>query len=238
MFFYSDDRKEEGETEYELVPISPDRWPAVFRTGLAGVSVFLISPGSKALAHQVWGLRQVGLWSEEVKPELGRSSLRSAEGWLWKWMPDCHLAWALFGYTNSLSKTTKLILLDSLLQEVCIESGSQPWVRSGWLSSQRSSFFRTNESPLTQNVSPFVYDYFRLNSVFLPSAVLITYIQQDFDGTQDSSLKPGPGRMPKTERLSKETKLIIAWFTSTRGVYQVWPVQTSQQLYLGLMRVH
>ena len=80
FFFYSDDRKEEGETEYELVPISPDRWPAVFRTGLAGVSVFLISPGSKALAHQVWGLRQVGLWSEEVKPELGRSSLRSAEG--------------------------------------------------------------------------------------------------------------------------------------------------------------
>ena len=141
-----------GETEYELVPISAHRWPATVRTELAGVSVFLIFPGSKALPHQAWGLRQVGLWPEEVKPGLGRNSLTSAEGWLWKWVPDCYLEWALFGYTNSLSNTTKLILLDSLLQEVCIESGSQPWVRSGWLSSQKFPFFRTNESPLTQTM--------------------------------------------------------------------------------------
>ena len=88
LFFFSDDRKEgdreggraSGETEYELVPISPHRWPATVRTELAGVSVFLIFPGSKALPHQVWGLRQVGLWPEEVKSGLGRSSLTSAEG--------------------------------------------------------------------------------------------------------------------------------------------------------------
>ena len=78
LFVFSDDERKGGRGE--LVPISPDRWPAVFRTGLAGVSVFLVAPGSKALAHQVWGLRQVGLWPEEVKPGLGRSSLTSAEG--------------------------------------------------------------------------------------------------------------------------------------------------------------
>ena len=79
FFFYSDDGKEEGETEYELVPISPHRWPATVRKELAGVSVFLIFPGSKTLPHQGWGLRQVGLWPEEVKPGLGRKSLTSTE---------------------------------------------------------------------------------------------------------------------------------------------------------------
>ena len=55
----------------------------------------------------------------------------------------------------SLSKTTKLILLDSLLQEVCINSWRR-WVarlrvRSGWVSilvSHKPSLFRTKESPL------------------------------------------------------------------------------------------
>ena len=42
------------------------------------------------------------------------------------------------GGIESLSKTTKLLLLDSLLQEVCIESGS----------TETASLFRAKESPL------------------------------------------------------------------------------------------
>ena len=61
-------------------------------------------------------------------------------------------------HIESLSKTTKLILLDSLLQEVCINSWRR-WVahlrvRSGWVSilvSHKPSFFRTKESPLKNN---------------------------------------------------------------------------------------
>ena len=54
----------------------------------------------------------------------------------------------------SLSKTTKLILLDSLLQEVCIESvlaGRSPMSSLGLsvcLVQSQSALFRTNESPL------------------------------------------------------------------------------------------
>ena len=40
-----------------------------------------------------------------------------------KWTPDINLAWGAFPDIHSLSNTTKLILLDSLLQEVCIQSG-------------------------------------------------------------------------------------------------------------------
>ena len=54
----------------------------------------------------------------------------------------------------SLSKTTKLILLDSLLQEVCISSGFD-WSLtlsslglSVCLSQSQTSFFRAKESPL------------------------------------------------------------------------------------------
>jgi hypothetical protein len=60
----------------------------------------------------------------------------------------------------SLSKTTKLILLDSLLQEVCINSWRR-WVarlrvRSGWVSilvSHKPSLFRAKESPLKTDLS-------------------------------------------------------------------------------------
>ena len=56
---------------------------------------------------------------------------------------------------ESLSKTTKLILLDSLLQEVCISSvfdGSLTLSSLGLsvcLSQSQTPFFRTKESPLT-----------------------------------------------------------------------------------------
>ena len=40
-----------------------------------------------------------------------------------KSIPVCNLGWGPFGVSDTLSKTTKLILLDSLLQEVCIRSG-------------------------------------------------------------------------------------------------------------------
>ena len=56
---------------------------------------------------------------------------------------------------SSLSKTTKLILLDSLLQEVCISSvfdGSLTLSSLGLsvcLSQSQTPFFRTKESPLT-----------------------------------------------------------------------------------------
>ena len=36
------------------------------------------------------------------------------------WNRDFNVPWVVFGHIQSLSKTTKLILLDSLLQEVCI----------------------------------------------------------------------------------------------------------------------
>ena len=47
--FSSDDARR------ELVPISPDRWPAAVGTELAEVSVFLTVQGSKTVPHQVWG---------------------------------------------------------------------------------------------------------------------------------------------------------------------------------------
>ena len=56
---------------------------------------------------------------------------------------------------QSLSKTTKLILLDSLLQEVCIDSGFDGSLTlsslglSVCLSQSQTPFFRTKESPLT-----------------------------------------------------------------------------------------
>ena len=56
---------------------------------------------------------------------------------------------------RSLSKTTKLILLDSLLQEVCISSGLDGSLTlsslglSVCLSQSQTSFFRAKESPLT-----------------------------------------------------------------------------------------
>jgi len=55
----------------------------------------------------------------------------------------------------SLSKTTKLILLDSLLQEVCISSGSDGSLTlsslglSVCLSQSQTYFFGAKESPLT-----------------------------------------------------------------------------------------
>ena len=49
----------------------------------------------------------------------------------------------------SLSKTTKLILLDSLLQEVCIRSGLDGLLRlSACLSQSETYFFRAEDSPL------------------------------------------------------------------------------------------
>ena len=107
----------------ELVPISPDRWPAVVGSEQDVVSVFLTVQESKTQPHQVWGLRQVGLLSEGVKPGLRRNSLTSSECFLGKSITDFSLAWVAFEQKDNLSKTTKLILLDSLLQEVCIKSG-------------------------------------------------------------------------------------------------------------------
>ena len=56
---------------------------------------------------------------------------------------------------QSLSKTTKLLLLDSLLQEVCIRSAldmvAHLWVLSGWVSvfvSHKPCLCRAKESPL------------------------------------------------------------------------------------------
>ena len=108
----------------ELVPISPDRWPAVVGSEPDVVSIFLIVQGSKTQPHQVWGLRQVGLRPEGVKPGLRRSHLTSSEWFPGKCITEFSLARGALGQRDNLSKTTKLILLDSLLQEVCIKSGS------------------------------------------------------------------------------------------------------------------
>ncbi len=107
----------------ELVQISADRWPPALATELAGVSLFLLREDSVSKLRQVWGLRQVGLRPEGVKPGLRQCSLTSSEVSPRKCIPDSHLGWSYFGLSEKLSKTTKLILLDSLLQEVCIKSG-------------------------------------------------------------------------------------------------------------------
>ena len=99
------------------------RWPAVVGTELAEVSVFLIFSDWKAETRQVRRPGQVGLCPERVTRGLRWSSLTSSGGSLWKWIQDFNLPWVAFGQSASLSKTTKLILLDSLLQEVCIKSG-------------------------------------------------------------------------------------------------------------------
>ena len=64
------------------------------------------------------------------------------------------MEWGAFGQTETLSKTTKLILLDSLLQEVCIESGlagRSPLSSlrlSVCLVQSQSALCRTKDSPL------------------------------------------------------------------------------------------
>ena len=104
------------------VPISPVRWPAVIGTELAEISAFLPYLHLQTHSTQVWGPRRVGLRPERGKLRLRRSSLTSIEGQMRKWTLWINLPWAAFGDSQSLSKTTKLILLDSLLQEVCIKS--------------------------------------------------------------------------------------------------------------------
>ena len=69
---------------------------------------------------QLQGLIIVGLHPKRVNLGLRRSSLITSEDSLWKWIRDFNLPWVAFGQSVSLSKTTKLILLESLLQEVCI----------------------------------------------------------------------------------------------------------------------
>ena len=83
------------------------------------------------------------------------------------------MAWVENLATVSLSKTTKLILLDSLLQEVCIKSGfaglsplSSLRLRVCLCQSQ-TALFRTKESPLKLYLSrnillPFYLQVFRV----------------------------------------------------------------------------
>ena len=62
------------------------------------------------------------------------------------------LDWDQIGDKGSLSKTTKLILLDSLLQEVCIFSGMTDC--SVMSVSHNPVLFRTDESPLNNLFQP------------------------------------------------------------------------------------
>ena len=65
------------------------------------------------------------------------------------------MSWVPVGCFSSLSKTTKLILLDSLLQEVCISSGKDGSLAlsslglSVCLSQSQTYFLGAKESPLT-----------------------------------------------------------------------------------------
>ena len=70
----------------------------------------IISPKFLSQEEASLGLRRRGLTSAGVSPR--------------KCIPDSSLTWGALGQSDALSKTTKLILLDSLLQEVCIRSGS------------------------------------------------------------------------------------------------------------------
>ena len=85
--------------------------------------MFLFISDKKTYPPQLLGLSQVGLHPERVNLGLRGSSFISSEGSLKKWTADLSLGWVGFGQSETLSKTTKLILLDSLLQEVCIKSG-------------------------------------------------------------------------------------------------------------------
>ena len=70
------------------------------------------------------------------------------------WQSTVVKAYSLSGWLASLSKTTKLILLDSLLQEVCISSGEDGSLTlsslglSVCLSQSQTTFFRAKESSL------------------------------------------------------------------------------------------
>ena len=72
---------------------------------------------------QLQGLSQVGLHPDWVVLGLRGSSLISSEGSLQTWTTDFSLSWVGFRQSDSLSKTTKLKMLDLLLQVVCINSG-------------------------------------------------------------------------------------------------------------------
>ena len=87
----------------ESVPISPDRWPAVVGSEEDVISACLTFQWSKTQSHQVWGLRQVELRPEGLKPELRRSSLISSEVVFWKCIPDCSLQWLGFRESEDLS---------------------------------------------------------------------------------------------------------------------------------------
>ena len=92
------------------------------RTG-GGFAVFWPISDWKIYPRQLGGLSQVGLHPDWVNLGLRGDSLNSSEGSLKKWTTEFSLEWGAFGLAVALSKTTKLILLDSLLQEVCIKSG-------------------------------------------------------------------------------------------------------------------
>ena len=88
-----------------------------------GFGVFFLIEDWKIYPPQLQGLSQVGLHPDWVVLGLRGSSLISSEGSLQTWTTDFSLGWVGSGQSDRLSKTTKLILLDSLLQEVCINSG-------------------------------------------------------------------------------------------------------------------
>ena len=88
-----------------------------------GFGVFLLIENWKIYPPQPQGLSQVGLHPDWVVLGLRGSSLISSEGSRQTWTTDFSLGWLGSGQSDRLSKTTKLILLDSLLQEVCINSG-------------------------------------------------------------------------------------------------------------------
>ena len=123
-------RREEGKhrtfcvSDWDLVKTSPARQMAgSWRNRTAGgFGVSILFSDWKTDPPQLQGLSIVGLHPKRVNLGLRRSSLITSEDSLWKWIRDFNLPWVAFGQSVSLSKTTKLILLDSLLQEVCIKS--------------------------------------------------------------------------------------------------------------------
>ena len=101
---------------------------------------------------------------------------------LFWWLPGHSLCTSQFFKLQTLSNMTKLILLDSLLQEVCINSGlagRSPRVRSGWVSvlfSHKPSLFRTNESPLNPREKEMRETMFHVELVsFTPALCLRPY---------------------------------------------------------------
>ena len=130
----------------------------------------------------------------------------------------------------SLSKTTKLILLDSLLQEVCISSGSDGSLAlsslrlSVCLSQSQTYFFGAKESPLNigENLRETQLDPHHPISPHctLPSLLLWIYQFSPRDGSRANSRSTIYVFNALLENSAKK------WYTCLVSIFPTWALAT------------